>query len=82
MLHRAAGGQPLGANAASDSSAAVRLPRRDEVGAVRGNIEIVRVGDVLIQAVQWNPRGKEAFDEGQQVGIELPGSNVQLLAVE
>ena len=43
---------------------------------------IVRVGDTLIQAVQWNPRAEGAFSEGQQVGIKLPASNVQLLAVD
>jgi len=43
---------------------------------------VVRFGDALIQAVQWNPRAHDAFSEGQQVGIELPVSNVQLLAVE
>ena len=43
---------------------------------------LVRVGDVLIQAVQWNPTAQEAFSEGQEVCIKLPVSSVQLLAVE
>jgi iron(III) transport system ATP-binding protein len=43
---------------------------------------IVCVGDVRIQAIQWNPSAEDAFTEGQQVCIKLPASNVQLLAVE
>jgi hypothetical protein len=41
---------------------------------------LVRVGDKLIQAIQWNPSVEEAFCEGQQVSVKLPTSNVQLLA--
>jgi iron(III) transport system ATP-binding protein len=41
---------------------------------------LVRVGDSLIQAIQWNPSLEDAFGEGQQVSLKLPTSNVQLLA--
>ena len=43
---------------------------------------LVRVGDALIQAVQWNPSTADAFSEGEEVCIKLPLSNVQLLAVD
>ena len=43
---------------------------------------LVRVGDDLIQAVQWNPSTADAFSEGEQVCVKLPASNVQLLAVD
>jgi ABC-type Fe3+/spermidine/putrescine transport system ATPase subunit len=43
---------------------------------------LVRVGDDLIQAVQWNPSAEDAFSEGDLVCIKLPASNVQLLAVD
>ena len=42
---------------------------------------LVRVGDQLIQAIQWNPALGDEFREGQQVSLELPAANVQLLAV-
>jgi iron(III) transport system ATP-binding protein len=42
---------------------------------------LVRVGDSLIQAIQWNPSLEDGFREGQQVSLKLPTSNVQLLAV-
>jgi iron(III) transport system ATP-binding protein len=42
---------------------------------------LVRVGDKLIQAIQWNPSVEDDFREGQQVSVKLPTSNVQLLAV-
>jgi iron(III) transport system ATP-binding protein len=41
---------------------------------------LVRVGDELIQAIQWNPSVADEFREGQQVFVKLPESNVQLLA--
>jgi hypothetical protein len=41
----------------------------------------VRVGDALIQAVQWNPSTADQFSEGEEVCVELPLSNVQLLVV-
>jgi iron(III) transport system ATP-binding protein len=43
---------------------------------------LVRVGDTLIQAVQWNPSTTGAFGEGEEVSIKLPSANVQLLAVD
>ena len=43
---------------------------------------LVRVGDELIQAIQWNPPVADEFREGQQVSVRLPTSNVQLLAVK
>jgi ABC-type Fe3+/spermidine/putrescine transport system ATPase subunit len=43
---------------------------------------IVRVGEVRIQAVQWNPSAEATFNEGQEACIQLPASDVQLLAVE
>jgi ABC-type Fe3+/spermidine/putrescine transport system ATPase subunit len=43
---------------------------------------LVRLGDALIQAVQWNPSTADAFGEGEEVCVELPLSNVQLLAVD
>ena len=42
---------------------------------------LVRVGDQLIQAIQWNPAPGDEFREGQQVSLKLPAANVQLLAV-
>jgi iron(III) transport system ATP-binding protein len=42
---------------------------------------LVRVGDNLIQAIQWNPSLEDEFREGQQVSVRLPTSNVQLLAI-
>jgi hypothetical protein len=42
----------------------------------------VRVGDDLIQAVQWNPSTEDAFSAGDLVCVKLPTSNVQLLAAE
>jgi len=42
----------------------------------------VRVGDELIQAVQWNPSTEDAFCDGDQVCVQLPASSVQLLAVD
>jgi iron(III) transport system ATP-binding protein len=42
---------------------------------------LVRVGDDLIQAIQWNPALEGEFREGQQISLKLPASNVQLLAV-
>jgi iron(III) transport system ATP-binding protein len=42
---------------------------------------LVRVGDELIQAVQWNPAAADGFGEGEPVVVQLPASNVQLLAV-
>jgi iron(III) transport system ATP-binding protein len=42
---------------------------------------LVRVGDQLIQAIQWNPALGDEFREGQQVLVKLPAANVQLLAV-
>jgi iron(III) transport system ATP-binding protein len=41
---------------------------------------LVRVGDALIQAIQWNPSVADEFREGQQVFVKLPASKVQLLA--
>ena len=41
---------------------------------------LVRVGEVLIQAIQWNPPLEDEFREGQRVSLKLPASNVQLLA--
>jgi iron(III) transport system ATP-binding protein len=41
---------------------------------------LVRVGDVLIQAIQWNPSLDDEFREGQQVSLLLPAANIQLLA--
>jgi iron(III) transport system ATP-binding protein len=41
---------------------------------------VVRVGDELIQAIQWNPAVADEFREGQQVSLQLPTCNVQLLA--
>ena len=43
---------------------------------------LVRVGDELIQAVQWNPSTEDAFSEGDRVYVQLPGSSVRLLAVD
>jgi iron(III) transport system ATP-binding protein len=43
---------------------------------------LVRVGDELIQAIQWNPPIEDEFREGQQVTLRLPAANVQLLAVK
>jgi iron(III) transport system ATP-binding protein len=43
---------------------------------------LVRVGDAVIQAVLWNPSAENQFGEGQEVCVRLPGSNVQLLAVD
>ena len=40
---------------------------------------IVRVGDVAIQAIQWNPSLGDELGAGQQVSLRLPSSNVQLL---
>jgi iron(III) transport system ATP-binding protein len=62
-----------------------------EGGGLRGVVEhrtyfgdkaeyVVRVGEVLIQAIQWNPSIADEFREGQQVSVQLPASNVQLLA--
>jgi len=42
---------------------------------------LVRVGDELIQAVQWNPSAADEFAEGESVCVRLPVANVQLLAV-
>jgi ABC-type Fe3+/spermidine/putrescine transport system ATPase subunit len=42
---------------------------------------LVRVGDQLVQAIQWNPALGDEFREGQQVSLKLPAANVQLLAV-
>jgi ABC-type Fe3+/spermidine/putrescine transport system ATPase subunit len=42
---------------------------------------LVRVGDQLIQAIQWNPALGDEFREGQQVSVKLPAASVQLLAV-
>jgi iron(III) transport system ATP-binding protein len=42
---------------------------------------LVRVGDVLIQAIQWNPALGDEFREGEPVSLKLPAANVQLLAV-
>jgi iron(III) transport system ATP-binding protein len=42
---------------------------------------LVRVGDVLIQAIQWNPSLEDEFREGQQISLMLPAANVQLLPV-
>jgi ABC-type Fe3+/spermidine/putrescine transport system ATPase subunit len=42
---------------------------------------LVRVGEELIQAIQWNPALGDEFREGQQVSLKLPAANVQLLAV-
>jgi spermidine/putrescine ABC transporter ATP-binding subunit len=41
----------------------------------------VRVGDQLLQAIQWNPAASDAFSAGQRVSVGLPASHVQLLAV-
>lgn len=41
---------------------------------------LVRVGDQLIQAIQWNPVVTDEFREGQRVSLQLPVANVQLLA--
>ena len=41
---------------------------------------LVRVGDELIQAIQWNPAVADEFREGQRVSLQLPTCNVQLLA--
>jgi iron(III) transport system ATP-binding protein len=41
---------------------------------------LVRVGDTLIQAIQWNPSEADEFGEGQRVSVKLPASKVQLLA--
>ena len=41
---------------------------------------LVRVGDDVIQAIQWNPSPQDEFREGQQVTLRLPTANVQLLA--
>jgi iron(III) transport system ATP-binding protein len=41
---------------------------------------LVRVGDDLIQAIQWNPPPEDEFREGQRVTLRLPTANVQLLA--
>jgi iron(III) transport system ATP-binding protein len=41
---------------------------------------LVRVGDDVIQAIQWDPSVAGEFREGQQVFVRLPKSNVQLLA--
>jgi iron(III) transport system ATP-binding protein len=41
---------------------------------------LVRVGETLIQAIQWNPSEADEFREGQRVSLKLPASNVQLLA--
>ena len=41
---------------------------------------LVRVGNELIQAIQWNPPSEDQFSVGQRVTIRLPTSNVQLLA--
>jgi ABC-type Fe3+/spermidine/putrescine transport system ATPase subunit len=41
---------------------------------------LVRVGDILIQAIQWNPSDADEFAEGQRVSVQLPASSVQLLA--
>jgi ABC-type Fe3+/spermidine/putrescine transport system ATPase subunit len=43
---------------------------------------LVRVGDELIQAVQWNPSTEDTFSDGDQVCVQLPASSVQLLAVD
>jgi iron(III) transport system ATP-binding protein len=40
---------------------------------------LVRVGDQLIQAIQWNPSPANDFREGQHVLLKLPASGVQLL---
>jgi iron(III) transport system ATP-binding protein len=40
---------------------------------------LVRVGDQLIQAIQWNPSPANDFREGQHVLLKLPVSGVQLL---
>jgi iron(III) transport system ATP-binding protein len=42
---------------------------------------LVRVGNELIQAVQWNPCREDEFRVGQRVTVGLPATNVQLLAV-
>jgi ABC-type Fe3+/spermidine/putrescine transport system ATPase subunit len=41
---------------------------------------LVRVGNEVIQAIQWNPSVADEFREGQHVSVKLPASNVQLLA--
>jgi iron(III) transport system ATP-binding protein len=43
---------------------------------------LVRVGNELIQAIQWNPSVADEFGEGQLVFVKLPMSNVQLLVAE
>ena len=43
---------------------------------------LVRVGDQLIQAVQWNPSAADEFAEGEPVCVRLPAANVHLLAVK
>jgi iron(III) transport system ATP-binding protein len=42
---------------------------------------LVRLGNELIQAVQWNPASADGFGVGEPVVVQLPASNVQLLAV-
>jgi iron(III) transport system ATP-binding protein len=42
---------------------------------------LVRVGDISLQAIQWNPSLERDFREGQPVSVRLPISGVQLLAV-
>jgi iron(III) transport system ATP-binding protein len=41
---------------------------------------LVRVGDDVVQAIQWNPSPQDEFRGGQQVTLRLPTANVQLLA--
>ena len=41
---------------------------------------LLRVGGEVIQAIQWNPARQDEFREGEQVSVQLPTANVQLLA--
>ena len=43
---------------------------------------LIRIGDELIQAVQWNPSLEDQFRDGQRISVMLPATNVQLLAAD
>jgi len=86
-------GSPVAAGMSVD--AVVRpeaLTLANEGGGLTGLVErrtyfgdkaeyLLRVGTDLIQAIQCNPSAQDEFRVGQQVSLNLPTSNVQLLPV-
>ena len=72
-------GSPRGVDAGERGSRSHRLVERRTYFGDKAEY-LVRVGDDLIQAIQWNPSLEDEFREGQQVSLRLPTANVQLLA--